>query len=74
MSGNKNITSKKRYICDNSKYLTTATKMGIGSYFLAKNKKIKESMDGCRINLDLIEDELINHIYDIVFNNIESNK
>jgi len=58
---------KKKYIIDHTQYLFKRHKVLILHFI--KNSipvRINEAMDGCRINLDVIDTKKIDELYDLV--------
>lgn len=63
---------KKRYICNNMNLLTREEKLDVTYIFvrMGYKKNIKESSDGCRINLDDIPEGVINNVYGAIYHKL----
>lgn len=68
-------TTQKQFICEDAIYLTKQDRIDILRMVSRSSKnQIKESLDGCRINLDSLSKELIVQIYNLMFHRLDTSK
>lgn len=61
------MSAQKKFICEEAIHLKKVDKIDILKMISRLSKeKIKESSDGCRINLDLLSEEMIMQIYNLM--------
>lgn len=62
------LEDKKKFICANTKNVNREDRVEIGIAFVRSGLKshLKESSDGCRINLNNIPEQSINNVYNIL--------
>jgi hypothetical protein len=68
---------KKKIICRNVVNLDHQSRLQIGQILFMDEEtrpKIKESGDGCRINLDIVDSKIIDHIYSIILHKMNKTK
>ncbi len=71
------LTQKKKVICRHCINFDQQSRLQIGQILFMDEDtrpKIKESVDGCRINLDVVDTKIIDHIYSIVIHKMSKSK
>jgi hypothetical protein len=59
---------RRKYICQQAKYLSKDDSIDLGHLIVSNGHKndLKEAPDGCRINLDNIDDSIVEQIFNVV--------